>query len=266
MVKKLIKYDFKAFAKIMFPAYLVLLGVGALYRFITIFETDGLFYTIFNGSAISILVISMIVCSVMTYIVSVVRFYKGLYTAEGYLSFTLPVTPAAHIFSKLVTTLIFDVLTAAASFLAIVIATAGETFVEIMKAEFYLIGKIFSKVGGQSAIYIIELVILVFVVAATSHLLTFMCISIGQLVNKHKVLLAVGIFFGFYLVRQILGTMFIAIGAVTSFFADIAKFAADNPYTFFHLLFCGIIVLGLILGGVYFFVTKRIMTKRLNLE
>ena len=266
MVKKLIKYDFKAFGKIMFPAYLVLLGVAALYRFVSIFESDTTYYNIFNVSAISIVVISVIVCAVMTVIVSIVRFYKGLYTAEGYLSFTLPVTPSAHIWSKLIVSLIFDALTAVVSFLVLAITTAGELFVEIIKAALYQLKDVFVKIGGQSPLYVIEIILLTIVAAATAHLLMFMCISIGQIAKKHKILAALGIYFAIYVVKQILGTVFLASGVTSNFFMDVTEFISKHTHSFFHLFFCGLIVLEALFGALYFIITRLMMKKHLNLE
>ncbi len=266
MVKKLIKYDFKSFGKILFPAYVVLLGVAALYRLLSLFETDSTSYRIFNASAIVILVVAGIVCSVMTVIVSIVRFYKGLYTAEGYLSFTLPVTPAAHIFSKLITSLIFDALTLVVSFAALAVATAGEVFAEIVKAGLYLIKYGFKTVGGQSPLYVVEVVVLALVAAATAHLLMFMCISIGQTAKKHKILAALGIYFAIYVVKQILGTLFIAQGVVSDLFGNLARFAAEHSHAFLHLFFCGGIVLEFAFGVLYFVITRLMMKRHLNLE
>ena len=266
MVKKLIKYDFKAFAKVMFPAYVVILGVAALYRFVSIFESDTTAYGIYNGSAISIVVISVIVCIVMTGIISIVRFYKGLYTAEGYLSFTLPVTPSAHIWSKLIVSLIFDALTLVVSFLVLAIATLGETFVEIMKAAFYMAKNFFSRIGGQSPLYVVEMIILVIVALVAAHLLAYMCISIGQVAKKHKILAALGIYFAIYVVKQILGTIFIASGVTTDMFRNIGEFIQNHPYGAAHLIICGYALLQAALGVLYFFITRLMMKKHLNLE
>ncbi len=266
MVKKLIKYDFKSFAKIMVPIYLVLIGVAALYRFISVFETRSTFYDVFNGSAIFLLVLTLVFCFVLTFIVSVVRFYKGLYTAEGYLSHTLPVTPASHIFSKLTVSLIFDVFTVLVAVLTLAIATAGETFVEIMKAAFYLAKRFFRFIGAQGALYVIEALVALIVALAAAHLLMYMCISIGQLAKKHKVLAAVGVYFAIYVVKQMIGTLILAIGATSDLFVKIAGFVRAHPYGASHAIILGAMLTALIFGALYFFITHFIMKKHLNLE
>ena len=266
MVKKLIKYDLKAFLKVMLPVYFVLIGVAALYRIVSLFENDGVFFGIFNASAVIILVISVIVCLLLTFIFSIVRFYKNLYTAEGYLTFTLPVTPAAHIISKLTVSLIFDVITLAVVILSVAVATAGELFAEIVKAAFYLLGGAFRFLGGQSPLYVAEFVIMIIASLVAAHLLTYMCISVGQVVNKHKILLAVGVYFGVYVVSQVIGTVVLALGVSTDLPTHIAEFAYRSPHAFLHILLCGVTLLEIALAAIYYAVTHRMIKKHLNLE
>ena len=266
MVKKLIKYDFMAFAKVMLPIEIALLGVAALYRLVSIFESRTTAYEIFNTSAIIILIIAAAAAFLMTFIYSVVRFYKNLYTAEGYLSFTLPVTPSAHIASKLIVSLIFDAVTIVCAFAAFGIATAGEVFAETMKAGFFLYGKAAEMIGGQLAAYVAEFIVVVIVASATAHLLTYMCITIGQIARRHKILAAVGIYFAIYVAKQITGTVFITTGVTTGFFADLERFAANNPRLAVHLGLASAFIVEAVFGVVWFAVTQTVMKKKLNLE
>ena len=47
----------------------------------------------------------------LTFIIGIVRFYKNLFTGEGYLSFTLPVTPGQQLFTKALVSFLFSVIT-----------------------------------------------------------------------------------------------------------------------------------------------------------
>ncbi|MBR6918532.1 MAG: hypothetical protein IKN38_10145 [Clostridia bacterium] len=266
MVKKLIKYDFMSFAKVMLPIEIVLLGIAALYRILSFFETDSVTYDIFNVSAIVIFSIATFASFLITFILSIVRFYKNLFTSEGYLSLTLPVTTQAHIVSKLIVSLIFDLIALVCAGVAFCIATAGDVLVEVTKAAFFLFGKAEYVIGGQIWLYVIEAVVLALVAAASMHLLTYMCISIGQTAKKHKILPAVGIYFGVYVAKQIVGTVFITTGVTTNMFRDIGRFITDNPRTATHLVFAVSILVELVLSAVYFIVTRLMMKKKLNLE
>ena len=266
MVRKLIKYDFKAFSKVMIPTWCVLLGLAAVYRIISFFETDTTAYEIFNVSAIVILVVATITTLLMTFIFSIVRFYKNLFTTEGYLTLTLPVSTQAHITSKFIVSLIFDALTVVATLAAFCIATAGDVLQEVVKAGTFMFGKVIEVVGGQTWAYVIECIVLAIVALASAHLLTYACISIGQTARKHKILLAVGIYFAVYVVKQIIATTFISIGVTTRILDDIVEFFRTNPRASLHIVLIGAALLEIILGAVSFIVTRAMIKNKLNLE
>ena len=139
MVKKLMKYDFSAFGKTILPMEIILLGIAVLTRFLQFFENDSKIYNILNVSSIVLLIVAMIVCIVMTVAICVVRFYKNLYTQEGYLTLSLPATHAQHIISKLVTSVFATFISLISVILAGLIATLGDLSHEIILAFNYLV-------------------------------------------------------------------------------------------------------------------------------
>ncbi|MBR0302692.1 MAG: hypothetical protein IJQ80_02470 [Clostridia bacterium] len=265
MVKKLIKYDLKAFAKVMIPIEAVLLGAATLFRIIQFFESDTVFYKIFAVSTGIIFGLSVAAGIILTAIVSIVRFYKNLFTAEGYLSFTLPVTPSQHVASKLIVSLIFDVITALTIAVSLVIATSGDMLVELVNAGLYLIRQYFSALGGHGVFFVIESVICAVTALVAFHLITFMCLTIGQLAKRHKVLLAVGVYYGLYVAGQIIGTVFIAVGTISGLFAAIGGYFVEHPIPAFHITLCVSTVISLIFCAVYYLITRALMKNKLNL-
>jgi len=101
---------------------------------------------------------------------------------------------------------------------------------------------------------------------AATHLLFYACISVGQLVNKHTVLLAVGVFFGYYIFCQLISTLFIALITTSGKYYEIVEYISENPRTSVHMILCGSILLYLILGFIYYSVSHLIIKKKLNLE
>lgn len=285
MVRKLIKYDFHSYIRLLLPVQLILIGIAAINRIVQFFEPaanqvamtsangrytgisgSGVYHTVFISSIV-LYVISIIVCLVITAIVAVRRFYQGMYTNEGYLSHTLPVTPTQHIFAKLLTSLIFTVGSLFAIFLSFIVITFGDMNIEIFKAFFYIMGDYFKVYGGQTALYILEAVVLVIVFCSFYYLKLYCCISVGQLVQKKKILLAFGVFFGIYVIKQIIGTILI----ITVFnnydlMAQISDWIAKNATTYLHILLCSAIVFSGIFGLIYFLISKHIMSKKLNLN
>lgn len=268
MVKKLIKYDFSSYLRLLLPVQLVLIGIAALNRIIQLFEdTSSSVYNIIFVSSLVLYFIAIAVCLLLTTIVAIVRFYQGMYTNEGYLTHTLPVTPSQHIFAKLIISVIFDIGSLVAVFLSFMVITLGEMNIEIFKAGFFLLGKAFEHLEWHMVIYAVEVLVLMLVAQATAYLMLYFCISIGQLASKKKVLLAFGVFFGLYVLTQILGTVAIIIVTNMDYkvIERISGWIADNYKAFMHLANGCAILIEAVLGAVYFLIIRFIMSKKLNL-
>ncbi len=268
MVKKLIKFEFIAWFRTMLPMLLILLGISGLTRIVQLFETETATYSIVNTSSIVALCISILVCSVMCVAVGVTRFYKNLFTNEGYLTLSLPVSYAGQIFAKLITAVAFTAITAVGIIVSINIATLGDVSHELCKAFGYLVKKYFGYLGVNGAFYVLEVIIMVIAIEAKSFLLLYACISIGQLAKKNRVLAAFGTFFAYYFICQILGTVFIIVSETvgTGLWDWIDAFFCKHYYTAMHLLFCGIILFEVIMGAVYYLISYTVMRKKLNIE
>ena len=268
MVKKLIKYESAAYMRTMIPMLIIVLGIGLLTRFVQLFENTSDAYSIVNVSSIVALVISVIVALIMTVFVGITRFYKNLFTNEGYLSFTLPVTPSGHIFAKLIAAVVFEIVTVIACVAALAVASAGDLLHEIIKAINYLMNGYFKALGGHGAVYIIEAVLAALSFSVCKYLLFYACISVGQLAKKNRVLLAFGVFFGYYFAMQILGTIFIIItdSCFDALADEISCFASNHPFAFVHCVIWFAIVCELIGAVIYYLVSRYIIKRRLNLE
>jgi hypothetical protein len=99
MLGKLIKHEWKAVGKILAIVHLALILmaiVGKIMLSIQVLSEAGLLWRML----LLIYVFSVIAVGVGTHIYLAIRFYKNMYTDEGYLSFTLPVKSWQHIFFK----------------------------------------------------------------------------------------------------------------------------------------------------------------------
>jgi len=267
MVKKLIKYDFASYMRLLIPIQLAVLGIAAINRVVQIFENyDNEIYGIIFGSSVALYVISMIVALVLTVIIAIVRFYQGMYSNEGYLSHTLPVTPTQHIFSKLIVSMLFMLGTLLTIFVSLCIVTLGEMNIELFKSAGFLLAKGFERLRWNLPFYIAELLALMIISFFGGMLMMYFCISVGQLAKKHKILAAVGVYFGIYVLSQIIGTVFaVYISLNPELFETLGEWIEANTEAFFHIVFCIGIVLDVIMTGVYFFFTRLLMTRKLNL-
>ena len=103
MVKKLFKHEILAYFRMLMPVYIILCLTATMSRILQFFEESaisGIYETVF-GSTIIIYFISVAAALMLPTIFIIVRFYKNMYSAEGYLTHTLPVTVDAHILIKL---------------------------------------------------------------------------------------------------------------------------------------------------------------------
>ncbi|MEE0839992.1 MAG: hypothetical protein U0L72_05505 [Acutalibacteraceae bacterium] len=269
MVNKLFKYEIAFYFKRLLPFYIILLSVAVFSRLIQNFEVDFFVYDIIYGSSIITYVIMNFVALGAVIINAIVRFYKNLFTNQGYLSFTLPVTPTQHIFVKLLTAMLFSFITLLLMFIAFMAFTAGELFTEICKAALYLLKKFTAIAGANTFFYIFEFVLLLIVAFATTLFIYYTCITIGQLAKKNRIAAAFGVYLIFYLIEQAIGTVFMIVFSAVSLsdkLTDITNYIVNNIKTFAHIGLIGLTVSYLIGSLILFFIDRHIITKRLNLE
>ncbi len=269
MVKKLFKHEMIYYVRSLLPMYIILCGISIIGRLIAILENESLTYSLIRGSSVFMLVISILTVLGLNLAFVIIRFYKNLFTGEGYLTLTLPITYNQHLIVKSVTAFITMVVSFIVSVISVCIFTVGDWLNEILKAGAYLYDKAAEKLSWHLDVYILQIFLLIMVVTATGILLYYMCISIGQCSRKNRILAAVGAYFAIYVVYQIISTFFSIIFTVVlatdleEFFMNLSK---DEIFTAVHIILLVVTVISAALAVVYFFVSKKILTKKLNLE
>ena len=269
MVKKLIKHEFMALGRMLVPMYIILLGLSIITRIIMFFENDSVIYSIISGSSVVVLIIGLIVSTTYTIVSCIIRFYRNLFSKEGYLTFTLPVSVEAHLGTKLFTAVVAYIASLAVIFSAFCIATSGELLVELFKAAGFIINKASESIGADLIFYIVELAILTLVSICSSFLLYYACMCIGQLAKRSRILLALGVFFGYYYLTQIIvtfGMVMLTVLENTEFLSNIFNWINYHPTETGHIVLVGFIILECVLGGIYYIIAHSIMKKKLNLE
>ena len=269
MVKKLFKHEFLAWLRVLPVIYAITLGMAAMHRILQFFENDSDYYAMLNGSALSIYIIALTACLVTPLIFAVVRFYRHLFTGEGYLTMTLPVTAGNHLWVKCLTAVAFFAISALVGLLSGMIITAGEVFAEICKAAAYLLKQIPGDAAAHLAGYIAELLVLTLVALFSSCFFYYTCICLGQRFRRHRVLAAVGVYFGFHVASQFLATflgVFLMAMELTLQLEKLEKFFDAHPEASVHIFLGGQILLSTLVAGVYFLICHHTIRKKLNLE
>ncbi len=285
MLGKLIKHEWKAVWKFLtivnaFMVCLTIIGVlGITIMGNRISFDNSPWPAILLMLYIMLYVFGMMAVTYATLIYLGVHFYKSMYSSEGYLTHTLPATPLQLISSKLIVAVswswICGIIMIASIFVLCFCANAAAGY-PITFADFsHLFRSLFTAMN-TSDISILGLIILygvIFLLGTISGItVVYAAVSLGQLFNKHRILSAVGIYFGFIMACQIIGTI---LGSILSFTATSISFngyrssimttAANGQlvvylYSGFMFFWTVLLLTGSLL--ITYFVTK----KKLNLE
>ncbi len=266
MVKKLFRHEMIALWRTLLPVELILLAISVFVRVFQLFESDHTAYGVTFGISVFFLVMLNLINLVVATYTAVVRFYKNLFTAEGYLSFTLPVTPAQHIFAKLLAALVSQLAAVCVTAASISIATAGDVFYELMQAFGY--GFHWLKDAAQAHLvwYIVEAVAVMLVAYLSQVLLLYACVCVGQLSRKNRVGAAVGAYFVHTLIVQILTTIWNVVLGTGNTGEETVVETAGEILPAIHVIFGAVLLWTILVSAIYFVIAHTIMRKKLNLE
>lgn len=272
MLAKLIKYEFKALYKkiLLCIAGGLLISVITLILFRVSVASDGnnIFLQLLMSSGMLFTFLAMPAVGIVTLVFIIQRFYNNLYKDEGYLSFTLPVTPSQHLWAKLISGAVWTIISSIGVLLSFgilvvgIIQTAGHYVGEdILSYITTTIEYAFSVIGIQPALFIIELLVSLLISVFSNMMIIYLCITLGSVISaKHKVLIAILLYFA-----VTMGISWVT-GLVNIIVAEIWGNAAMNAMDVYHIATVVNAVLYICIFGAAFGICKSIMTKRLNLE
>ncbi len=263
MLGKLLKYEIKFTYKTflaLFLSVLALSGINKLFMIIGTYE-NSLF------SFLSVLMIfAYVIITLSSFIISLViiiqRFYKNLFSNEGYLSFTLPVKPYMHIISKCITAIIWIILNVITIAASLCILFSGDNhitsfFQDIFKYFDFL--KLY--IGSTTVItFVIEFILIAIMSLIFQTLFIYLSISIGNLFNKHKIFASFSAYIIIFILIQVVNS-FILSFCLPGYSEQTAEitFLTSN-------LFPIVIASNIIFSLIFFFLTNFILTRHLNLE
>lgn len=291
MLGKLMKYEWKSTAKIVSIILLVVAGVTLLGAVGIILPSR---YLMAHGENIyrggDIVAVFMAMSAMMTFFIYVfslggvnyvlygyqsVRFYKTMYTDEGYLTHTLPMKPGEVLLGKTLVAAAWSVILNLCVILSMVVLFGIGMAVSRDALEYMGIpelSEIISEVREalvsegyltEAIHFILAVVGTVFLTPIGTLLMIFGGLSIGQLSRKHKLLFGILSIVGILFVNSILSQIFRVL-------FTLAAMASMNPETVAFMGYIGALDSGfltaLIMGGLMYFVTYLILSKKLNLE
>lgn len=222
MFRKLLKYDMRSIFRIWWIVAVIMLGVSlvgafGLRFFLTYIDRIEESPAILLFGIFLLLVVHMaLIASVyVVWIFVFLRFYKNLFTDEGYLTFMLPVRRSTLLATKTLNGCLWMclhfVLLLVCAMLFMLIGPPAENGL-ISFAAFEAVGEIFRiawrDIGAWLILWMIEYVLLLVVEFVCSVVLVQFCITVGSvLVKKFKLLASIGIYAG---IGSILSTLWYA--------------------------------------------------------
>ncbi|MDY3618250.1 hypothetical protein [Agathobaculum sp.] len=266
---KLLKYEWKACARACLPVYGGVLVVALINRLMEVLHLQNMLHGIPQLLAAFAYFGVMVAVFVVTAVILLQRFYKSLLGDEGYLMFTLPVTPAQHIWSKTIIAFVMCVLSGITAMLSVVILAASSSFpVDFASfiADFFRVLTRTEFGVANGLLYIFEAIVMLVIMSLGSILFMYACIALGHLAKKHRVAMAVVWYFVLSTVLQFLFAMVIMAGdsgIYNAMFGWVTYLAEAAQIHVVLLLMC---VASAIPGAAFFFGTRYILQNKLNLE
>jgi hypothetical protein len=258
MVSKLLKHDLKSVLRIIVPMQAILLIISIFTKCVNLipFENDAVFAV--QLALNSSYYISLAISVILTFITIIVRFYRNMFTHEGYLTFTLPAIANQHLISKILMSIIATLVSVIMILLSLLIVYYEKNFIlgNIRILLIYL-NRLSEKILA------VEIIMLIIITAITSYIFIYACICLGQRANKHRIIAAVAIYYGFQFVVQFLFVAILSITTITEFLEKIVEFLYEiSP----HAIVIPLIFINLAVGFVFYLVCHNSISKHLNLE
>lgn len=266
MIKKLYRHEFETMFRYLLPIGAALLIAALLARLGCYLPLEDSLAAFFAGSTWVIYLFGIMTFFVVAEVLIVVRFYRNLFTQEGYLMFTLPVRPAQHFWSKLVVSvcMLYALLLLVVASLAVVLV--GNPLVndpDILQLIASLFGDLveMSSLGEVLATIVIWVLVNIPLALAGSIIPFYFCIAVGQVWMKNRIAGAVVAYILLSAVLQFLSLFLIFLLSLTP--ASLWEFVAGLPVPVVFL------VIGVLEGAwlaIFSGVTLFIIRHKLNLE
>lgn len=281
MLNKLIKHEWRETWKIPVLSCLVLITATCICALCLMRMEPPAVEDAVNMGALFLTILYAMMVSCTSFLILIyfgVRFYRNLYTDEGYLMHTLPVTPRQLILSKmLVASLWYFVCSLLAVWSMIVILTFCMPVIALegsaISFDWFTTNSAL-LFGMPMPAFLICYLLLSVVSSFSNALILYGAVSLGQLFSRHKVMASVLCYIGFSMLIQTV-TSFAMTPYLTKLIitegvsGELAGNAAGIP-EFVGVFMRGTLLvsfLGSLLAAVgAYILTEYIMNKQLNLD
>ncbi|MGN1392404.1 MAG: hypothetical protein ACI4WQ_10520 [Sharpea porci] len=274
MLGKLLKYEMKMFGRILLPLYGLLIAIAI----ITGLSLAAIMNNVLDEYLMAFMPIVygviLVAVGVMTIVLLINSFYKNLLGREGYLMFSLPVSTNKLISAKVISNVIWIILSVVAFIISAValactmVLLSGEDPVVIVTPTFEEIVRTLGQMTPTLFINILLGIVVVIVLMALMIIRIYAAMAIGSQWNEHRIIGSILAYGGFQIAEAVIMTILGMTGYASHYIFALLNRPFDmdgvaNPFGFGLL----IMIVGFgIVAAIYWFVTWYFLEKRLNLE
>ena len=263
MLRKLLKYEFKATGRLLFPLYIVLIAFSFINKLFMgdIFssQTPSFLGELPRVLSMIIYIATMVAIFVVTFFITAQRYYKNLLGDEGYLMNTLPVKTWQNIASKLIVAIVWCIASVFVAIISVLIMAYEKGIIsDILRELPILFSEISTQAGMSGYLIVIQVILMLLITYSSAILMVYASISIGHLFSKRKILSS----FGAYIVLSMIAQTLAAVCA-TPFVGTVNNM---DPFNLVNLVLLLVNIGNLILAIAYFITCNYITKNKLNLE
>ena len=270
MFTKLLKHEWRATRGMLGTLCLVCLGAsllgGLTMRYLMLASTQNAEHNVIVVLNVLAMVAAMIVVAVAGVaglFLYIGRFYKSRFTDEGYLTFTLPVSTHQNLLSSMVNSaigmvIVFFVICAALCIWLMIGFTGIPGFYKTVWEKLPELSEGFLHVCNQMPWKYVGLFLLNVLTGSVCELVVLMLsVTIGSIIaKKHKILAAVGVYYGIN----------VAISMVTSFAMAVQVVSGGETINAMLRFFGSTGVLTVVISAAGYFLMYWLVDRKLNLN
>lgn len=279
MLGKLFKYEFKNTSKLMLTVYgifIISTIISTIGLSTNVLQTDidrlPLIFQLMFFAVMMLYILSMFALFLVTFVYLCIHFYKTMYSDQGYLTHTLPVKPVALFNVKLTTAWVWMmgsmILFVLSIFIMMFGATQGELIDIVLNSPIPQILEQFEQVFGMKFLTFILLMFVMMAFSCVSYLLmVYVSISIGQLFNQHKIVMAVVAGIVIYVLEQIANSIIVLLAGNSYFNTYVYEgFNVTVSDIMFSTPVVASMIVSLLFAIAFYAICAEIQKKHINLD
>lgn len=282
MLGKLLKHEWKAVWKVpmlLFGILMIMAVMAGLTFSLPIWDSEWIGLPLSGVMLLMMFYFALIGVSVGVSIYFAVRYYRNMFTDEGYLTHTLPVTSHQLLLSKVITMCGWQLISGIAVIISLILF-GGVTFLSLVPKDSSFAREMvdfFSElmqalpelwrtpelrgINGFCA----SIVVMMLTGTFSGTMTVIGSVTLGQMVRGHRILGSVGAYFAIQTIMQIVTTLLI-LPLMMMRIETFDYYIEDSPFFVMTPMYFVMAVIALAVGLGLYFLSEYLIRKRLELE